>query len=284
MATSTVQSRPEAELFDLIDVIRQWAIDSFIKSADKKLRKQVGITERSIGSLGVELIWDDIVCWSETPNYADTHSVRLPKCHALFTTAYRNGTDGVQEYNFRTDRSTRSTMEIEISKGFNSSREIGVKLQLPEQILEASAGFKQEISLSKATRQSVDEEMSWGVDAHVEVQPKSTANVQVNVIEHQMTCRFSVDTRLCGRIRAICMDGRKNNAFLMNVQTDLGGLIEFYLDKEKRSHPQKLSHVKVEGTAAPKTVVITTEGKCAFRFGVRQEVEVTQVEPPYSAN
>lgn len=57
---------------------------------------------------------------------------------------------------------------------------IRFSFQLPEQILEASAGFSQEISLSKATRQCVDEEMSWGVDAHVEVQPKSTANVQVS--------------------------------------------------------------------------------------------------------
>lgn len=130
MATPTVPSRPEAELFDLIYVVRKWAINSFIKSADKKMQKQVGITGKSTGSLEVEIVWDDVVCWSEAPNYADTHSVRLPKCHALFSTAYRNGTDGVQEYNFRTDRSTRSTMEIEISKGFNAHREVGVKLQV----------------------------------------------------------------------------------------------------------------------------------------------------------
>ncbi|KAM3183730.1 hypothetical protein ACTXT7_009787 [Hymenolepis weldensis] len=130
MATPTVPSRPEAELFDLIGVIRAWAIDSFIEAADKKTRKQVCITGKGVGSLEVEIVWDDVVCWSEAPNYADTQSVRLPKCHALFSTAYRNGTDGVQEYNFRTDRSTRSTAEIEISKGFSAHREIGVKLQL----------------------------------------------------------------------------------------------------------------------------------------------------------
>ncbi|KAM3183731.1 hypothetical protein ACTXT7_009788 [Hymenolepis weldensis] len=155
---------------------------------------------------------------------------------------------------------------------------------LPEQILEASAGFSQEISLSKATRQSVDEEMSWGIDAHVEVQPKSVANVQVNVVEHQMTCRFTVETRLCGRIRAVCMDGRKNNAFLMSIEADLGEVVKAHLDKPRPLSSPKFTHVKVEGTKTPKTVVITTEGKCAFRFGVKQEVEVTQVEAPYPAN
>ncbi|VDN98172.1 unnamed protein product [Rodentolepis nana] len=272
---------PESELFDLVGVIRAWAINSFVESADSKTRKQVCITGKGVGNLGVEIVWDDIVSWSEPPNYEDKKSFQLPKCHALFSTAYRNGTDGVQEYNFRTDRSTRSTAEIEITKGFNAHKEIGVKLQLPEQILEASAGFSQEISLSKATRQSVDEEMSWGVDTRVEVQPQSTANVQVNVIEHQMTCRFSVNTRLRGRIRAVCVDRRKNNAFLMSIENDLGDVVKAHLDKIRAPTAQKPTNVKVEGSSTPKTVIITTEGKCAFRFGVKQEVEVTQVRAPY---
>lgn len=99
-----------------------------------------------------------------------------------------------------------------------------------------------------------------------------------------MTCRFTVDTRLCGRIRAICMDGRKNNAFLMSIEGDLGELVKLHLDEPRPPTSQKPTHVKVEGTTGPKTVVITTEGKCTFRFGVKQEVEVTQAESPYPAN
>lgn len=123
-------SRPEAELFELIAVVRAWAVNSFLAAADKKTRKRVCACGNNVGGLEVEIIWDDIACWSETPTFADVNSVQLPKCHALFNTAYRNGTDGVQEYNFRTDRSTRSTAEIEISKGFSAHREIGVKLQV----------------------------------------------------------------------------------------------------------------------------------------------------------
>lgn len=55
-------------------------------------------------------------------------------------------------------------------------------LQLPNQVLEANAGFSQEISLSKATRQSLEEEMTWGIDTRVEVQPKKTANVEVRLL------------------------------------------------------------------------------------------------------
>ncbi|VDM27505.1 unnamed protein product [Hydatigera taeniaeformis] len=106
-------------------------------------------------------------------------------------------------------------------------------------------------------------------------------SLKVSIVEHQMTCRFAVDTRLRGRIRAVCMDGRKNNAFLMSIEADLGDVVKAYLEKPRPPTAPKLTHVKVEGSCTPKTVVITTEGRCAFRFGVKQEVDVTQVLTPY---
>ncbi len=122
-ATPTT-AHQEPELFDLTGVVRAWAINSFYAAADKKARKL------KVPEIEFRLIWDDIVCWSEPPVFQDSNSVQLPKCHALFNSSYRNKTDGVQEYNFRTDRTTRSTAEIEISKGFTSHRELGVKLQV----------------------------------------------------------------------------------------------------------------------------------------------------------
>lgn len=122
----------DAELFDLTSVVRAWAVNAFMAAADKRTRQRVcgGAKGGNLGGLEVHVVWDDVVCWSEPPNFADTHSVRLPKCTALFNSAYRNNTNEVQEYNFRTDRSTHSTAEIEISKGFSSHREFGVKLQV----------------------------------------------------------------------------------------------------------------------------------------------------------
>ncbi|VDD75401.1 unnamed protein product [Mesocestoides corti] len=275
MAEATLPAaRKEAELFDLTAVVKAWAINSFYAAADKK-QKKLKVTE-----IEFKVIWDDVVCWSEPPTFTDSHSVQLPKCHALFSTSYRNKTDGVQEYNFRTDRSTRSTAEIEITKGFTAHRELGVKFQLPNQVLEANAGFSKEISLSKTIHQCFEEEMTWGIDTRVEVQPKSTANVEVNIIEQRMTCQFAVDTRMRGRVRAICLECKRNNAFLMSIEADLGEVVKAHLDKRQPSSTPKLTNVKVED-GTPKTVVITTEGRCAFRFGVKQDVEVNQIAAPY---
>lgn len=130
-APTPAPERQDAELFDLTAVVRAWAVNAFMAAADGRTRKNVcGGGEGAIGCLEVQLVWEDVVCWSDAPFFADSHSVRLPKSHVLFSTAYRNNTDGVQEYNFRTDRSTRSTAEIEISKGFSAHRELGVKLQV----------------------------------------------------------------------------------------------------------------------------------------------------------
>ena len=77
------------------------------------------------------------------------------------------------------------------------------------------------------------------------------------------------------------MDGRKNNAFLMSIESDLGDVVKAHLEKPRPPNAPKLTNVRVEGGVSPKTVVITTEGSCAFRFGVKQEVEVKQITAPY---
>lgn len=131
-AKAETQNQPncqDVELFDLTAVVKAWAINAFMDAADKKMKKVCRSSGGGTGALEVHLIWDEVVCWSESPRFEDSHSVQLPKCHALFSTSYKNSTDGVQEYNFRTERSTRSTAEIEISKGFTATKELGVKLQ-----------------------------------------------------------------------------------------------------------------------------------------------------------
>lgn len=70
----------------------------------------------------------------------------------------------------------------------------------------------------------------------------------------------------------------------MNIEGDLAGVVEAYLKKPRPPSAPKLDHVRIEGTTTPRTVVVTTEGKCTFRFGVKQEVEVTQVQAPYPSH
>ena len=117
-----------AELFDLAGVLRIWAIDTFKGAADRRSIQSCG--GNKLSGLDVKLVWDDVLAWCDAPRFEDENSILTPKSTSLFKSAYSNNTDGVQEYNFRADRSTRSTAEIEISKGFISHREFGIKLQV----------------------------------------------------------------------------------------------------------------------------------------------------------
>ncbi|VDK82676.1 unnamed protein product [Dibothriocephalus latus] len=171
---TTAQQKPELELFDLTAVVTSWALNAFIATRTRAQRKV------KIDDLEIKVNWDDVHCWSEPPQFSDSNTVTLPKSHSLFSTNFRNNTDSEQEYNFRTERATRSVAEIEISQGFTSRKEIGIKLQVPNQILEASAGFSHEISLNETSRQTVEEELNWGVDTRIVVPPHSTAEADVS--------------------------------------------------------------------------------------------------------
>ncbi|BHF72513.1 hypothetical protein SprV_0401558000 [Sparganum proliferum] len=271
---ATVPEKPELNLFDLAAVVKSWALNAFIATRTREQKKV------KIDDLDIKVNWDDLHCWSEQPQFSDCSTVTLPKSHSLFSTNFRNNTDNEQEYNFRTERATRSVAEIEISQGFISKKEIGIKLQVPNQILEASAGFSNEISLNETTRQTVEEELVWGVDTRIVVPPHSTAEAEVKVLEEKMTTKFALETKMHGRIRASVLDSRHDNRHLKYIENDITSIVSEHLARPRPKGKAALTNVVVQPLTEgsdQKVVVITTKGRCAFRFGVKQNVEVNQV-------
>lgn len=54
-----------------------------------------------------------------------------PKGQVVFTTTFVNDTDEEHEYSFRTERTTKSTCEIEMSRGVTTGMELGLALKTP---------------------------------------------------------------------------------------------------------------------------------------------------------
>ncbi|CAH8293165.1 unnamed protein product, partial [Schistosoma turkestanicum] len=122
-ATAPTSTTPkEPELFDLPNNLKIWAINMFHVTATKDQKKYDPV------ELGLRFIWDDIQVNHEKPEYFDNITMKLPKSHVLFSTTFKNNTDYEQEYNFRTERCTRSMAEIEIQKGVVLSKELSLKL------------------------------------------------------------------------------------------------------------------------------------------------------------
>ncbi|KAA3681702.1 uncharacterized protein DEA37_0007202 [Paragonimus westermani] len=150
---------------------------------------------------------------------------------------------------------------------------------LPNNILEANAGFRHELSLGSASRQSTEEELTWGVDTRIVVHARNAAFAEVKVAEEQMTSQFRLVTAMQGRMRAVFVDATRNQAFVKYIEGDLATIVESMLSKRRppsnfiNSKPQVWVETRKNGN---KVLMIETSGKCMFRFGVHQEVEVNQ--------
>ncbi|VDO11456.1 unnamed protein product [Haemonchus placei] len=66
----------------------------------------------------------------------------------LFKTTFTNTTQREQEYSFKTERCTRSSSTVIIEKGVCRGMEVALKLKTPCEVVEANAGFHQEVQLN----------------------------------------------------------------------------------------------------------------------------------------
>ncbi|CAH8645010.1 unnamed protein product [Schistosoma rodhaini] len=264
----------EPDLFDLPNCLKLWSINMYHLTSTKEQKKYDPI------ELVLRFIWDDIHINHDKPEYYDYITMKLPKSYVLFSTTFKNNTDNVQEYNFHTERCTHSIAEIEIQKGVILSKELSLKLALPNSIMEANAGFKHEISIESSTRQSTEEELAWGVDTRITVPPRHSASAEVKIDEEEMNCCFRLRTSMYGRLRVLFLDPIHDNTLIKYLEGDLGTIIQESL-KSNHIHqngPDQGSFIWTESMlkSNQRICYIETWGKCKFRFGVHQFVEVSQ--------
>ncbi|CAI2731867.1 unnamed protein product [Schistosoma spindalis] len=274
----TIITKPikEPELFDLNNQLKIWAINMYHLTATKEQKKYDPI------ELIIRIIWDDINVNNDKPEYYNVNIKKLPKLNVLFSTTYKNNTDFEQEYHFRTERCTRSLIEIELQKGIILTNELSLKLSLPNSIMEANAGFKHEISIGSSTRQSTEEELAWGVDTRITVPPRHSASAEVKIEEEEMNCCFRLKTSMYGRIRVLFLDPIHDNTLIKYLEGDLGTIIQDTLksDRFKDNNSNENFYLWTESMlkSNQRIFYIETLGKCKFRFGIHQSVEVNQKE------
>ena len=65
------------------------------------------------------------------PEYTDKHMPPAPKGQVIFTTTFVNDTTEEHEYSFKTERTTRSTCEIEMYKGVTTGASLELSVKTP---------------------------------------------------------------------------------------------------------------------------------------------------------
>uniref|UniRef100_A0A0R3Q7U7 TMEM132 domain-containing protein n=1 Tax=Brugia timori TaxID=42155 RepID=A0A0R3Q7U7_9BILA len=95
-------------------------------------------------------------------NAKNVHETKDEQC--LFKSTFTNTTEREQEYSFKTERSTRSAATVIIEKGVCRGIEMSLKLKTPGEVVEANAGFNSELTVINIGENTIEEELTWGVD------------------------------------------------------------------------------------------------------------------------
>ncbi|VDO55776.1 unnamed protein product [Schistosoma margrebowiei] len=95
-----------------------------------------------------------------------------------------------------------------------------------------------------------------------------------------MNCCFRLKTSMYGRIRILFLDPIHDNSLIKYLEGDLGTIIQESLksDRFKQNDIEQNSYLWTESMlkSNQRIIYIETYGKCKFRFGIHQFVEVNQ--------
>jgi len=253
---------------DLKEIIENYALELFHRKATKKEKK---LTEKDYVEVTIE--WKRVIIEADPPVYdPEPKEQGTPKANILFSTSFTNKTDHSQRYSFQANRVTHSSCTVTIEKAVTTGVEMNFKLQTPCQIFEANAGFKREMTFATNNTETIDEELSWGVNSEVEVKGGHIGEAKLIVLEDKYEGMFQIKTRIGGTARIIFTNKKDNNSFIKSMDAPIVEIVRSYIEKKQDEKHWQSEAIKIDGSR----VVCTTFGKCQFKYGVKQMVEVDQ--------
>lgn len=252
-----------ANLVDLEEVVLNWAkliFDTTKSKAEAKIKKKY---------LAYNINWTKLYQESMEPEYAYQQAkgnVTAPKEEkVLFKTTFSNTTQREQEYSFKTERCTRSTSTVIIEKGVCRGMEVALKLKTPCEVVEANAGFHQEVQLNHIGENTSEEELCWGVDSCVRVPPNSETVAELVILEEQCKRDFRIENRMSGKILVTVTNLKLNNSLVTVIEGNIADIIRGMNNYAAKGFTIEGNIVKYE-----------TKGTCIFRYGVEQKVKIIE--------
>lgn len=252
------------DLVDLEAIIRNWAKQIFEVT---KTREEAKINKKH---LEYNINWSHVFNECREPRYTvlgvDTRYVRQSKNEqVLFKSTFTNSTEREQEYSFKTQRTTRSTATISIEKGVCRGMDMQLKLKTPCEIVEANAGFHNEISIIHIGENTVEEELTWGVDSTINVPPFCETIAELVILEDCQTRSFSVDNCISGRVVVTVTNLKENNSLVTIIEGKMADIIRGVAN-----------HSALGFSIKDDIVSYTTKGTCKFKYGVEQIVKLRE--------
>lgn len=123
-----------------------------------------------------------------------------------------------------------------------------------------NAGFSREVEVYKTEGETIEKELVWSVDSLVKLPPRTETNAMLIVNHQEYDGRFTLTTQFWGRVLVNFYNRKDNNNFLRNLEGPVHSIF-------KGKDGFKIENKKVSYVSA---------GKCHFRFGVDQRVDLKQ--------
>lgn len=253
---------------DIQDLVESWAWDFFRRKADKKQKKLLAkeYVMMAIDWKKVQFVHEEPVYEPKPPKVGQGKPIN----NVLFHTTFSNKTEKPQSYTFKVERTTKSSCTVEFEESFTQGYEMSVNLKTPCEIFEANAGFHRELQLTSFEGQTIEEELCWGVDNQLEVDGRTRAEAKLIIIEEEYNGRFTVQTKIKGRVRVVFTNIKDNNSFIKAIEGDMNEIVRQARDENR------IKGNTVIADGATRSVLCTTKGACKFKFGLKQNVEVDQ--------
>lgn len=150
--------------------------------------------------LEILINWNKVTMDQEDANFEQSLKNKAPTAQTLFTTYFTNKTDTVQEYSFKTERTTRQSCSFSFEKSFSHEKEGGLSIKLPQDIVEIGGGIRCVQSIDCGKDKTNEEEITWGVDSTIKVQPHSKTSASLVITEAKFERTFHVNTYLRGKL------------------------------------------------------------------------------------
>ncbi|XP_064628684.1 uncharacterized protein LOC135488143 isoform X2 [Lineus longissimus] len=248
------------ELVSLDDIIEEWAMDMFKRTANKKQQKIP--KDCLMKTISYKRVKFDHV----EPKYEDERRVAKPMSQVLFKSHFTNNTEQDQEYSFKTERTTRSTCEVEYEEGYTVGQEVSVTLKTPGEVFEANAGFHRELSLMKTEGETKEEELNWAVDSQIRVPPKHETVAELVISEEQYAAQFTIETTIRGTVHVVFTNLSDNNSFVKSVDSNIVDIFR------KKISEGRLKSFNIDGNC----IRSQFKGLCKFRYGIEQHVKLSE--------
>lgn len=254
-------------IIDLDEIIEKWAWKMWELSKrsreDSKYRRE---------ELDVKINWKRVNFWQSEAVFARPAQLRLPKSQILFKTHFTNNTESEQEYSLRAERSTITTLNFTFLRGFTKEKEGSVSFKLPNEVLEVGGGLRHEQRVEYGKDSTFETQMTWSADSAIRVAPHTKANAELCITEEEYAADFSVEVRFSGRISAMITTRNHSAGYYKYMEGDLATIFTEAL----RTGCSGLTSSQFEVHEQTQTVRTLMFGKCAFRFGIEQHVNVEQ--------